>query len=125
MGVIYISMGLFKVSSCQNDFPRPFQVIFKNNAFSITSRPARTRRLPPLSMKSHRLTIKSAIYWPGPISPCLSTPHLLHYSLQSHLNRQMTRWDVQSGRGGETGRRGRRQQIETERLNTVITAGLK
>lgn len=26
----------------------------------------------------------------GAISPCLSTPHLLYYSLQSHLNRQMT-----------------------------------
>lgn len=86
MGIIYISMGMFKVSSCQNDFLRPFQVIFKNNAFSIISRPVHAPSLcSPLAptMESHRLTIKSAICTPGPflLVSALRTSSIIAYNL--------------------------------------------
>lgn len=58
----------------------------------------------------------------GAISPCLSTPHLLHYSLQSHLNRQMTLWDIQCKRNGKTGKKGRRRESRT--MNSMIIAWL-
>lgn len=61
----------------------------------------------------------------GAISPCLSTPHLLHYSLQSHLNRQMTLWDIQNKRDGETGRKGSRTEREREKMNNMIIAWFK
>lgn len=104
MGVIYISMGLFKVSSCQNDFLRPFQVIFKNNAFSIISRPAHAaspRSPSARTMKSHRLTIKSAIYRPGPF---LLVSALLTCSIIAHNLIWTGKWPGGTSKAGEEGR---------------------